>query len=167
LTVAAKRKKSIGIGSNKRGGFMIQRFKTIFCFIVLLGLMTAGCSLQLVAPFDAATQEQIFQNARQVDQFYTELQDTPEEKRSYATFAPKYREVEAALRSLVLRNKVRKLNEDSTEIAKKILAQWEKCKERHRKLDAYKEAVAGLDRDRFRRLFEYAAGAEGAKTPAD
>lgn len=141
--------------------------RTFLCFLVLLSIMSAGCSLQLVAPFDARTQEQIFNDARLVDQFYSELQDTPEDRRIYSAFGSKYREIEAELRSLVLRNKVRKLNEDSTEISQKIVDQWVKCKERHRKQDAYKEAVAELDRDRFRRLFEYAARAEGAKIPAD
>jgi hypothetical protein len=140
--------------------------------IVLLGLLILlsllpGCSLQLIAPYDARTEEHILLDARQVDHFYSELQDIPEAKRYYVLFGPKYREIEAELRSLVLRNKVRRLNEDSTQISQKILDQWVKCKERHRKLDAYKEAVAELDRDRFRRMFEYAARAEDAKVPAD
>ena len=135
--------------------------------LLLLSVLTAGCALQLVAPYDAKTEDQIINDARQVEQFYSELQDTPEEKRSYSAFASKYREVEGDLRSLVLRNKIKKLNEDSTEIAQKILDQWVKCKERHKTTDSYKEAMAELDRDRFRRMFEYAARAEGAKKPAD
>jgi hypothetical protein len=137
------------------------------CLLLLLSLVTTGCSLQLVAPYNARTEEQIFHDARQVDLFYSELQDTPEASRHYSTFAPKYREVEAELHSLVLRNKVRKLNEDSTEIAQQILGEWVKCRDKHRKADAYKDALAELDRDRFRRLFEYAARAEGAKSPAE
>lgn len=62
---------------------------------------------------------------------------------------------------------MRKFNEDSVEIMQKILKQWIRCKEGHKEKGAYKDAVAELDRDRFRRLFEYAAGAEGAKVPAD
>ncbi|GAM09590.1 hypothetical protein OR1_01870 [Geobacter sp. OR-1] len=145
----------------------VSKNSAILCLLVLLTLFMSGCSLQLVAPFDARTEEQIFNDARLVDQFYGELQETPEQGRSYQLFGPKYREIEVELRSLVLRNKVRKLNEDSTEISQKILDQWGKCKERHKKLDAYKDAVAELDRDRFRRMFEYAARAEGAKIPAD
>ena len=139
----------------------------VACFLVLLSLLSAGCALQLVAPYDARTEELIFNDARLVDQFYSELQDTPEERRSYAVFAAEYRDIEGDLRSLVLRNKVRKLNEDSTEIAQTILDQWQKCRERHKKADAYKDAIAELDRDRFRRMFEYAARAEGAKKPTD
>ena len=138
----------------------------ILVYLMLLLLMP-GCSLQLVAPYDARTEEHILQDARMVDHFYAELQDVPEAKRYYVLFGPKYREIEAELRSLVLRNKVRRLNEDSTQISLKILDEWVKYKERHRKLDGYKEAVAQLDRDRFRRMFEYAARAEGAKVPAD
>ena len=135
--------------------------------LFLLSLIVGGCSLQMVAPYDAKTEEQIFTDARLVDQFYAELLDTAEDKRQYAVSAPKYREIELDLRALVLRNKVRRFNEDSIEITQKILKHWIKCKERHKEKDAYKDAVAELDRDRFRRMFEYAAGAEGAKVPAD
>lgn len=42
----------------------------------------------MVAPYDAKTEEQIFTDARLVDQFYAELLDTAEEKRQYAVSAP-------------------------------------------------------------------------------
>ena len=92
----------------------------------LLSLASAGC-LQLIAPYDDQTVRDIFAAARAVDQFYGELLEAPAGKRQYALFSERYVRIESDLRALVLRNEVRPLNEDSTEIARNS---WRRFKKR-------------------------------------
>src|SRR6266850_8551792 len=128
----------------------------------LLALASAGC-LQLIAPYDDQTVRDIFGAARAVDQFYGELIEAPAGKRHYADFSERYVQIESELRALVLRNEVRPLNGDSTEIARNILTLWRQKKERHKLADAYLPGAAALDRDRFADMFKYAAMAEKGK----
>jgi hypothetical protein len=129
-------------------------------------LIITGCGLRLVSPYDANTQEHIFKCAKLVDQFYLELLEVDEGKRQYAKFADRYVAIEAELNSLVFRNKVRSLNEDSVDIAEGILKLWKKYEDRHKDKDAYSTGNAKLDQNRFARMFAYAARAEGAKKPS-
>ena len=132
-----------------------------FLFVSLLG----GCAVRLVADYDSKTEDAIFEAAKRVDQFYGKLLETPEAERQYKVFADQYASIEADLSSLVLRNKVRQYNEDSTEIAEKIRSFWQKYRGLHKERDTYSTGNAELDCDRFRRLFAYLARAEGAKKP--
>ncbi|HUJ11625.1 MAG TPA: hypothetical protein VL171_16555 [Verrucomicrobiae bacterium] len=143
---------------NKRG----QRY-LVGAF--LLALLLCGCAIKFVADYDSKTEDAIFDDAKRVDLFYGKLLDTPERDRQYKAFADQYESIEADLNSLVLRNKVRPYNEDSTEIAEKILGFWQKYRGLHKQRDGYSTGNAELDRDRFRRLFAYLARAEGAKKP--
>ncbi|MBL6996653.1 hypothetical protein [Desulfobacula sp.] len=139
---------------------------TLF-FIILILFFIQGCSLRLITKYDEKTEEAIFVSTRMVDQFYGNLFETDEEKRQYAKYSEKYVEVEAQLNELVLRNKVRVLNKDSTDIAESILELWRKYKARHKEKDTYKTGVARLDKKRFERIFSYAVRAEGAKKPTE
>jgi hypothetical protein len=132
---------------------------------LLFASLLAGCAVKFVADYDSKTEDAIFEAAKRVDQFYGKLLDTPETERQYKAFADQYSSIEADLSSLVLRNKVRQYNEDSTEIADKILAFWQKYRGVHKERDTYSTGNAELDRDRFTRLFAYLARAEGAKKP--
>lgn len=132
---------------------------------LLFALLLCGCAVKFVADYDSKTEDAIFEAAKRVDQFYGKLLDTPETERQYKVFADQYSSIEADLSSLVLRNKVRQYNEDSTEIADKILAFWQKYRGVHKERDTYSTGNAELDRDRFTRLFAYLARAEGAKKP--
>lgn len=141
---------------------MYQRL--LLLFVTSLALIT-GCSIQLIAPYDADTQRSTFDCAKLVDHFYGKLMETDEQSRQYVKFADQYVAIESELNALVLRNKVRKLNTDSTDIAEQILKFWQKYKTRHKKDDTYSTGNAELDRDRFARLFAYAVRAEDAKKP--
>lgn len=133
-------------------------------FILLLSLfIIQGCSYRLIAAYDEKTQEAIFASAKAIDQFYGFLLEANENERAYSKYSDKYVEIEAQLNALVLRNKVRDLNEDSTDIAERMLKLWRKYKDRHKEKDAYKTGMAKLDRKRFERMFSYAVRAEGAK----
>ncbi len=133
-------------------------------FILLLSLfIIQGCSYRLIAAYDEKTQEAIFASAKAIDQFYGFLLEANENERAYSKYSDKYVEIEVKLNALVLRNKVRDLNEDSTDIAERMLKLWRRYKDRHKEKDAYKTGMAKLDRKRFERMFSYAVRAEGAK----
>ena len=136
-----------------------------FIPFILLAFMLSGCAVKFVADYDSKTEDAIFDAAKRVDLFYGKLLETPEAARPYEAFAEQYASVEADLNSLVLRNSVRQYNDDSTEIAEKILGFWQKYRGLHRERNTYSTGNAELDRDRFRRLFAYLARAEGAKKP--
>lgn len=133
-------------------------------FILLLSLfIIQGCSYRLIAAYDEKTQEAIFASAKAIDQFYGFLLEANENERAYSKYSDKYVEIEAQLNALVLRNKVRDLNEDSTDIAERMLKLWRRYKDRHKEKDTYKTGMAKLDRKRFERMFSYSVRAEGAK----
>ncbi len=133
--------------------------------VVFVLLFLQGCSI--IAPYDEKTEEAIFNASKLVDQFYGTLQETDADQRKYQKFSERYVLIESELNSLVLRNAVRAMNEDSTDIAERILKLWKKYKERHKKKDSYSTGMARLDRKRFMRMFSYAVRAEGAKKPPE
>jgi len=133
-----------------------------FLAVSALSLALGAC-VHLIAPYDDRTQQAIFAAARGVDQFYGELLEADPGKRPYARFGERYVQIDTELRALLLRNEVRPLNEDSTNLVRTLLTLWEEKKEQHRRRDGYPDGVATLDRARFARLFKYAARAERAK----
>lgn len=140
-----------------------MRKRRIFPIFFVLALIASGCGLSLVAQYDAATEEAIFKCAKMVDQFYGDLLEKDEDQRRYADFADRYVTVETEIKALMLRNKVRSLNEDSTKITENILKLWIEAKNQHKTANTYSTANARLDRDRFTRMFAYAVRAEKAK----
>jgi len=131
--------------------------------IALCVALVSACSIQLVADYDSANFEEALRIGRKVDLFYATLLETEAGDRAYATYAARYLEIEADLRSFHLRNKVRPLNEESTQIAKDLLDLWTKYKEAHKQADVYSSDKAEIHRDRLGRMFMSAADAETAK----
>jgi hypothetical protein len=129
--------------------------------LLLAGL--CACAVQLVADPDAAACDQAIALGKSIDRFYGDLLETDAASRKYASYSTRYVELESELRSLVLRNKVRPLNAESTEIAQIILDKWLKYKAQHKAANTYSDGKAKLDRGRFQRLFTSALRAESAK----
>ena len=109
--------------------------------IMLMAL--GGCAVSLVAPYDAATFEEILKAGKKVDRFYGDLLEVPE-KRPYQKYAGKYVEIETELRSLHLRNQARPLNEESIRIVEIMLNHWIAYKKLHRAGNDYPTARAEL-----------------------
>jgi len=131
--------------------------------IIIVGLTFVGCSIKFVADYDATTFEEIIKIGKKVDRFYGDLLEAPANSRQYQKYSDEYVEIETDLRSLVIRNKARELNAESTEISEIILKLWMKYKANHAARDGYADGVARLDRGSFTRLFTSAADAETAK----
>ena len=129
---------------------------------LLMLVALGGCAVSLVAPYDAATFEEILKVGKKVDRFYGDLMEVPE-KRPYRTYAEKYVDIETELRSLHLRNQARPLNQESIRIVEIMLDHWIAYKKLHQARNDYPTARAELHRQRFTRLFVAAADAEKAK----
>lgn len=131
----------------------------VLCAVLLLG----GCTVQLVADYDAASFEETLRVGKMVDRFYGDLLETPPGERAYANFSAAYIEIETELRSLLTRNQARPLNAESIAIVEIILRQWTARRDAHKRTGAYADGEARLDRDRFAREFASAARAEAYK----
>ena len=131
-------------------------------WMLIMLMALGGCAVSLVAPYDAATFEEILKVGKKVDRFYGDLLEVPE-KRPYRTYAEKYVEIETDLRSLHLRNQARPLNQESIRIVEIMLNHWIAYKKLHQAGNDYPAARAELHRRRFSRLFVAAADAENAK----
>jgi hypothetical protein len=155
---------------------------TLFGFMLLL----SGC-VNLVADYDAELANETITISKQVDRFYGQLAETNYSLRSYDAFRDRYIEIEVNLRSLVMRNKVRPLNENSIKIAENTLKLWIKYKDAHKQnwekyqealaaveqgeenapqfaaTDIYKDGKIKLHRKRFTRMFTALTVAEEAK----
>ncbi len=142
-----------------------RQYPLLFLLFFTSITFITGCSVQLIAPYDADTQRTTFECAKLVDHFYGNLLETDGQNRQYAKFVDQYVAIESEINALVLRNKVRKLNTDSIDITEQVLKFWQKYKAQHKKDDTYSTGNAELDRDRFARMLAYSVRAEDAKKP--
>jgi hypothetical protein len=140
--------------------------RLVYAGFILVCALCVGCSVKLVADYDAGTAEAILQTAKSVDGFYLRLLDTPENERPYSKFSEHYTTLEVELDGLVVRNRIRALNEESTKIAETTLAKWVQYKKAHKESNAYKDVLAMIHRERFMRLFTAMAVAAEAQKEA-
>jgi hypothetical protein len=133
--------------------------------VLAVVLTFAGCAYKIVSDYDAATFEEILSVSRKVDRFYGYLLEAPE-PRPYEKYSQQYVDIEADLRSLYVRNRVRMLNEESARISQITLDQWIAARQRHRKENNYRTPIAELERERFTRVFISGALAERTKSLA-
>ncbi len=128
--------------------------------------MVLGCGMLQIADYDSKTAEAVVTTAKSVDIFYGKLLETSPDQREYSSYSDSYVELETELRALVMMNKIRPLNTESTQIAEIILEMWIKYKDAHKTKNEYKDALAKLHRKRFIRLFTAMTVAEEAKKMA-
>jgi hypothetical protein len=142
----------------------LRQVKIFYLFIViLLALAVSGCSIKLVADYDASTFEEILKVSKKVDRFYGGLLEAQESDRQYSKYTDQWVDIETDIRSLITRNQARPLNEESTKISENILGLWVKYKDNHHGINGYSSGMSKLDRKRFTRLFNAASAAELAK----
>lgn len=133
-------------------------------FIMLLSII--GCRVTLLPPYDEQLADQIGSTAKEVDLFYLNIAETTENEggqRAYSNFAAQYAGIEAELNSLLYKNKVRPLNENSTRICEITLELWKKYKIEHKEDDEISDGVIELNRMTFNDLFYAMRVAEQAK----
>jgi hypothetical protein len=134
--------------------------------ILVFFLTASGCKVTFVPNYDSVIAEQIDQVTKQTDKFYlTMLETTKNESdgRSYTKFVEEYVAIEVELNSLLNKNKVRPLNENSVRICEITLELWIKYKEEHKADNDLSDGLIKLNRKTFSDLFYAMQVAENAK----
>ena len=141
--------------------------KTVKTKLILLYLIysafSLGCSVKLVSDYDQTTADELIRIAKKVDVFYGTMAELSVEEREYRKFSKEYIEIESDIRSLVIRNKMRPLNEESIKISEKILEEFIKYRVKHKEDNIYKNTLLKLHRDNLIRMFTAMSVAEQAK----
>jgi hypothetical protein len=137
----------------------------VFCVLVL-----GGCKVTFVPGYDARISDQIVNIAKDVDKFYLSMLETTtaaDSGRVYKNFAEQYVSIEVELNSLLVKNKIRPLNENSTRICEIAIEMWIKYKEEHKKDDSLSDGLIRLNRKTFSDLFFAMQVAEKGKQIAN
>lgn len=138
--------------------------KVIFYFLLILIFATnLGCTVRYVAEYDATIKGEIVQVAKKVDLFWGQLLDTPIGEREYGKFKNKYNEIETDIRGLLMKNKIRPLNKESTKQSENALKLWLEDKAIHKDKDGFSDFEAKRHRKQFVRVFIAMAKGEEVK----
>lgn len=134
------------------------RTRRFLSILVVICSITAfnSCRVNLLPSYDATISEKIDNTAKAVDRFYLSMLETTSaenEGRSFNKFSEKYVEIEVELNSLLIRNKIRPLNKNSTRICEITLQFWVKYKEEHKAKNTLKDGIILLNRKKFNDLF--------------
>ncbi len=138
---------------------------SILLFSISLLTITA-CKVTFVPAYDAQITQQIDQTAKAVDKFYLFMLETTASDtigRSFTKFSEQYINVEVEMNSLLNKNKIRPLNENSTRICEINLQLWQKYKEEHKRKNTLSDGVIKLNRKTFNDLFYAMQVAEEGK----
>lgn len=132
-------------------------------FLFGLFILISGCRVQFVADYDENIHNEIIRISEEIDMFYTILLENPVSERTYEDFKDTYLVIEVDLRSLILQNKVRPLNEESTRQAEIALELWLDDKEQHKENNSISDFIISQHRKQFQRIFIAMAIGESAK----
>jgi hypothetical protein len=143
---------------------IIRKQKYNYWFILVLIVYTiSGCRVQYVADYDDNIRNDIISIAEEIDMFYTLLLETTEADRTYESFKEDYLDIEVSLRSLLMQNKIRPLNEESTRQTEIALELWLEDKEVHKEDDTVSDFIINQHRSQFQRIFIAMAIGESVK----
>ena len=140
--------------------------KSVFLAILSITILNS-CRVTLVPNYDANIAEQIDNTSKSVDKFYLKMLETTTPKdsgRAYNKSVEEYVNIEVELNSLLNKNKIRPLNENSTRICEITLELWIKRKVEHKTKDSLSDALIKLNRKDFSDLFFAMQVAEKAKS---
>jgi hypothetical protein len=133
----------------------------VFLMTVLLG--ASGCAVRYIADYDASIKDEIIQVAKDVDRFWGSLLDVQASDRKYERYKEQYNEIEADIRSLVMKNEIRALNRESIKQANIALELWMEDRSLHKKNDGFSDFEAKRHRKQFNRVFTAMAKGEEGK----
>ena len=134
--------------------------------IIILAFLSEGCRVTLVPDYDDSIAQEILETAKRVDKFYLDMLETTVNEngdRAYNKMVDSYVEIEVELASLLGKNKIRPLNENSIRICEITLELWIKYKEEHKEDNELSDGLIRLNRLTFSDLFYAMLVAEKAK----
>lgn len=89
--------------------------------VIVLLLQLFSCSYNIIADYDQQTVDKIIEVYRTINLFYINMAEYDTNDRQYDKFDVEYKRIEVELQTLVLINKLRSNNEESTKQAETIL----------------------------------------------
>lgn len=135
--------------------------------VILFGIISlASCKVTFVPSYDSNISGQIDNTSKKIDKFYLTLLETTSESdsgRVFDKFTNQYVDIEVELNSLLNKNKIRPLNENSTRISEITVGLWIKYKEEHRADNTISNGIIKLNRKTFSDLLYAMQVAEKAK----
>lgn len=136
--------------------------------LLVLALLFVSCRVQFVPDYSQELSKQIDATAKMVDNFYlTLLEKSKNNERTYDKFIDDYVAIEVELNSLLGKNKVRPLNQNSARICEIALQVWEKYKNEHKTDNKMSDGVAKLNRKYMNDIFFAMQVAEQGKKLAE
>ena len=135
------------------------------CFLSILPM--SSCRVQLLPSHDAALQEEITSLAKTVDKFYLHMMESDSAGRSFTSNVGDYIDIEAELRSILNKNRIKPLNQNAIRINEITLETWIKEKEKHRAANTLSKGIIKLNAMTFRDFFYAMLVAEQAKKIID
>lgn len=145
---------------------IMQQRICLVCLIIIFVFLSEGCRVTLVPDYDDSISHEILETAKRVDKFYLDMQETTVNEngdRAYNNMVDSYVEIEIELSSLLNKNKIRPLNENSIRICEITLELWVKYKDEHKEDNELTDGIIKLNRLTFRDLFYAMLVAEKAK----
>lgn len=115
-----------------------------------------SCRVTFIPSYDSNISEQIETTTKSVDKFYLSMMETTTAEnngRMFNKFSDQYVDIEVELNSLLNKNKIRPLNENSTRICEITLNLWIKYKEEHKNDNSLSDGLIKLNRKTFSDLF--------------
>jgi len=139
-----------------KGFFSIYLLPTIL-------LLFVSCTVQYVAQYDESIKNEIIRIASEVNMFYVKLLETDEVERTYDIFQKDYLAIEVDLNTLLMRNKIRPLNEESIKQGEIALELWLADKEQHKINNNVSDFIINQHKNQFQRIFIAMALGEAIK----
>ena len=139
-------------------------------FLIIGVFAFSSCKITFIPNYDSAIAAKIDETAMNVDKFYLSMLETSSadnEGRAYMKFVDQYVDLEVQITSLLNKNKVRPLNENSTRICEITLQLWQKYKDEHKTENTLSNGLIKLNRKTFSDLFYAMQVAEEAKKIKD
>ncbi|MDZ7652652.1 MAG: hypothetical protein U5L03_08975 [Burkholderiaceae bacterium] len=139
--------------------------------VALWALALSGCSVNLVAEYDKASEARLIATYEKVSRMYDALAEAAPAERGYDKFAKAWADVATDLRVVALRQKARVDNKESIEIVDKLVKNWDRTRAGHKersadvqhRADPYRATLIELDRAQFEAQFAAAVAAEAFK----
>ncbi len=145
--------------------------KRVLLSVVFLSVLAFNsCKVTFIPSYDAGISEQIENTTKAVDKFYLSMLETTStlnNGRAYNNFSGQYVNIEVELNSLLNKNKIRPLNENSTRICEITIQLWIKYKEEHKNDNTLSDGLIKLNRKTFSDLFFAMQVAEEGKKIVD
>lgn len=130
--------------------------RVLFSIFFLSIIALNSCKVTFIPSYDANISEQIENTSKAVDKFYLSMLETTvasNNSRIFSNFSGQYVNIEVELNSLLNKNKIRPLNENSTRICEITIELWMKYKKEHKSDNTLSDGLIKLNRKTFSDLF--------------